>query len=458
MKNSQLAPSILLVDDEESITSSIESVISTIFENAQIHIARNGKQGLNLYTTVHPNLVIVDYQMPEMNGLEFIKAAKSINDEVPIIVLTAHGDKNVSIQFLKEGAYRYIDKPFDIEEFQYLIEEGIKQYHLIKENKKLQNILTISDGFSEIIGKSEKMTHLFEQISQVASTDATVLIQGESGTGKELIAKAIHEKSEFKNGPFIPFNCAALPETLIESELFGYEKGAFTGAEKTKLGRFELAQNGTIFIDEIGEIDPNTQVKLLRILQEKQFQRIGGTHTIATNCRVITATNKSLSHLTESGEFRNDLFYRLSVFPIEVPPLREREDDIGILANYFLDKFKKKYNKTIEGFAKEALKVMNHYHWHGNVRELENVISRATIICNTPSIQIMHLGINAEEQIDANPVITQSFNAAIQEKWTEEKVTKAYAKEAYKACKENKNETAKFLNLNYRTLISRLSD
>ena len=438
---------VLIIDDEEYIRQSINDTLHG--KNYIIEEANNGKNGLQKLTQILPDVVVVDYKMPEMDGLEFIKAAKSINHEVPVIIMTAHGNKELSLNFLKEGAFRYIEKPFDIEEFSHTVHDAISHYRLLQENKKLHNILEINDDFPEIIGDSPKMLEVFELINKVANTDLTILINGESGTGKELIAKAMHEKGNVSHGPFIRFSCAALSETLIESELFGYEKGAFTGAEKLKLGRFELAQNGTIFLDEVGELSLNTQAKLLRVLQEKEFERIGGTQTIKTNARVVTATNRNLKEMMENKTFREDLYYRLNVFPIPVPPLRERGDDIEKIAQHFLKIFSKKYNKKIENFSDYALKAIKDYHWKGNIREIENVISRAVILTTTSIIDEDALGIQLSN--DKTPIAN-----AVNKKLTENELVNLYAQEVYKRCNYSKKETAKFLDINYRTLIKRL--
>lgn len=440
---------LLAIDDESSIIASIHGILGD--DDFHILEANNGKEGLKVLTAEQPDVVVVDYMMPELNGIEFIKAAKSIYPNVPIIVMTAHGDKQLALTFLKEGAFRYVEKPFDVEEFRLTIEDAKNHYFLIQENQKLHNIIELSDEFPEIIGESAAMQHVFEMINKVAETDVTVMVQGESGTGKELIAKAIHEKSVLKNGPFIRFNCAALPETLIESELFGHEKGAFTGADQTKLGRFELAQNGTIFLDELGELNPNMQVKLLRVLQEREFERVGGTSTIKINVRVVAATNRKLQNMVEAGTFREDLFYRLSVFPIDVPALRERDADSTILAKYFLEKYNKRYGKNIEGLSDTALQYISEYQWKGNVRELENVISRAVILCQDNHITERHLSID-------RPSTSNFIQDAIQNRWTEQDLVKHYAKEVFRTCNESKKDTAEFLGINFRTLVNRLDD
>tara|TARA_A100001011_G_scaffold375425_1_gene436950 strand:+ start:628 stop:2073 length:1446 start_codon:yes stop_codon:yes gene_type:complete len=438
-----------IIDDETSIIEAIKSVLDpTIYE---FICAKDGKEGLQQFLKQGPDITVVDFNMPSMNGVEFVKAAQSINTETPIIVMTAYGNRDLNVSFLKEGAFRYLEKPFDIDEFKLIIEDALKQKKLINENKTLQQILTLNKEFPEIIGKSKTMHNLFNAINQVAKTDATILIQGESGTGKELIANAIHEKSLFSSGPFIRFNCAALPETLMESELFGHEKGAFTGADQQKLGRFELAEKGTIFLDEVGELSLSMQVKLLRVLQEKEFERVGGTKVISCDVRILAATNKNLLELSQNQEFREDLYYRLSVFPIETPPLRKREGDIPILAEFFLKKYAKRYNKRIKGFAKQTLEKLETYPWYGNVRELENIVSRAVILCENDLIRPDHICLQTTSQ--------KSFlGQALENNWNEEQLVKEYAKLMFAKHNYNKKKTCEELGITFRTLVARINE
>ena len=444
-----MSANILLIDDKDSIIASIAGVLS--FDGHSVMDAKNGKEGLKKFMEMPVDLVIVDYQMPEMNGIEFIKAAKLIKPDVPIVVLTAFGDGDLKASFIKEGAFGYVEKPFDVEDFREVVKNALEQSQILKEPFQLDSSDYINQEFPEIIGESEEIKQVFSLIRKVADTDATVLIEGESGTGKELVAKAIHESSSLRNGPFIRFNCAALPESLIESELFGFEKGSFTGAESQKPGRFELAQNGSIFIDEVGELNAKMQVKLLRILQEKEFERIGGTETINANFRVITATNQDLRKRVEDKSFREDLYYRLNVFPIHVPSLKDRGNDIIRLANYFLNLYTKKYQKGSIRFDEGALKQLTEYAWPGNVRELENVVSRSVIMTTTNVITYNDLNIEPEKA-------GQMLNDALEQNWTEETLVKHYAKQVFKKCKYNKKQTSEFLNINYRTLMKRLSD
>lgn len=439
--------SLLVIDDEQHLITSIARLFTD--DSITIMKAANGKEGLKKVMSEQPDVVVVDYKMPEMDGLEFIKAVKAVRPELPVIVMTAHGDKDTAVHFLKEGAYRYLEKPFESDEFRLMVLDAVKQHHLLVENEKLHQMVHLNDRFGEIVGESPPMKTLFDFINKVAKTDITVLIQGESGTGKELVAKAIHDHSSRASRPFIRFNCAALPETLIESELFGHEKGAFTGAEKRKLGRFELAHQGTIFLDEIGELDLNMQVKLLRILQEKELERIGGIETVKVDVRIIAATNRDLEAMIAEKTFREDLYYRLNYFPISVPPLRERGQDILLLATYFLKKYAKEYHRNVTGFTEEAIDVLLHYSWKGNVRELQNIIARAVILSSDPRIGPDILSIGRSGQLS-------QVEKAVNQMLTEDELVRLYAREIYRKCDYNKKETAKVLNINFRTLNSRL--
>ena len=439
--------SLLIVDDEKNLLASMHRLLSD--EEYRLVTAKNGKEGLRLAVEMSPTVIVVDYQMPQMNGLEFLKAIKAVMPKVPVIVMTAHGDKNTSVSFLKEGAFRYLEKPFPGDEFRLAVSDAISHVRLIEENEKLHRVVLLNQEFPEIVGQSRLMHDLFDLVERVAKTDMTVLIQGESGTGKELIATAIHEKSLRAGKPFIRINCAVIPEALIESELFGYEKGAFTGAEETKLGRFDLAQQGTLFFDEIGETTPNLQVKLLRVLQEKEFERVGGNKTIKADVRIIAATNRNLESMVKAKTFREDLFYRLSHFPIAMPPLRKRGDDVILLAKHFLVSMAQEYNKAVSGFSPEALEAIKNYSWKGNVRELQNVIARAVILCNSAVIPRHLLPIDSDKE-------DRVVGRALEEHLTEEQLVKRYAKAVYERCGFNKKETARLLKINFRTLVARL--
>ena len=440
---------LLVIDDEENLVESIRRLF--LDDNIKLLKASNGKEGLRQVVTHNPETIIVDYKMPEMDGLAFIKAVKSIKPEVPVIIMTAHGDEKTSVEFLKEGAYRYFEKPIRPDAFKMMVKESFEQFKLVKENKKDKAVVSVSTHKNvKFIGESEPIKALSNLINRVAKTDITVLIQGESGTGKELVAHKIHANSDRASKPFIRFNCAALPESLIESELFGHEKGAFTGADNQKIGRFELAQDGTLFFDEIGELSLSMQVKLLRFLQEKEFERVGGTDTIRSNTRVIAATNQNLEVMMSERTFRDDLFYRLNSFPLRVPPLRDRGNDIIYLADYFLKRFSQEFKIPVKGFTERAKQSLKTYAWKGNVRELQNIVSRGVILSTD--------GLVSEYQLQLEVKPESGFlKDALQENLTEEELVKRYAKAVYDKKDGSKKETAKALKINYRTLISRLS-
>jgi two-component system response regulator AtoC len=444
-------PCILVVDDEPHLAASIFRIFSN--DSLATHHASDGKEGLKKVVDVSPDVIIVDYKMPEMDGLEFLKAVHSIRSDIPVIVMTAHGNKAASVQFLKHGAFRYLEKPFRPDEFRLIVFEALEHRRLKQENSKLHQMVELQNSFSELVGASPPMRELYQMIERISDTDVTVLLQGESGTGKELIAKAIHDKSKRAGQPFIRVNCAALPETLIESELFGHEKGAFTGADSRKLGRFELAENGTLFFDEIGELNLPMQVKLLRVLQEREFERVGGTVTVKSNVRIIAATNQSLDTMMAAGTFREDLYFRLSRFPLRVAPLRERGDDVITLAHYFLKQYASEYGVHVAGFSEGAIAMLKRYPWKGNVRELQNVISRAVILSQTPLINEVSLslytGTSSVSELSA-------IQRLAQDPITEDELVYRYAHEILKKSKGNKKVACEILGINYRTLMARL--
>jgi two-component system NtrC family response regulator len=340
-------------------------------------------EALEILKASDVDLVLTDMKMPGMDGIELLEQIKNRDPELPVIMMTAHGTVDKAVEAMQKGAYSYILKPFDNERLTLYVQKAITTYKVVKENRRLRNAVESQYQFGNIIGKSKAMRDVFEIIHKVAPSNATVLIEGESGTGKELVAKSIHFNSPRRDSPFVAVNCSALAESLLESELFGHERGAFTGAVSSKKGRFELAHGGTLFLDEIGELSANLQVKLLRVLQEKSFERVGGVRSIAVDIRVIAATNKNLGLEMRAGRFREDLFYRLNVVHIGIPPLRERQEDIRLLVNHFLQKYaaERKSAVPVRGVAQEVDRLFYDYSWPGNVRELENVIERVMILC-----------------------------------------------------------------------------
>jgi two-component system NtrC family response regulator len=369
---------ILIVDDEKNYLVVLEALLSP--EGYEIMTADNARSALRLIEESDLDLVLTDMKMPGVSGMELLEQCKKINPEVPVIMMTAYGTIEMAVQAMKKHAFDYITKPFQNEELKLTIKKALENYRLIKENRRLSEALSEKHKFSNIIGRSKPMLRIYDLIGKVAYSKASVLITGPSGTGKELIAKAIHYESPRKNRPFISVNCGALTETLLESELFGHEKGAFTGAVALKKGRFELADGGTLFLDEIGEMPPSLQVKLLRVLQEMEFERVGGTRSLRVDVRVLSASNRNLKETVAEGSFREDLFYRLNVIHIEVPPLRERPEDIRLLVNHFIDKYRRTSGEEKIELSPEVWKSFYAYGWPGNVRELENVIERAVVL------------------------------------------------------------------------------
>ena len=380
---------ILIVDDEAIIRESLRDWLS----DAGHHVltAENGLQALKIIEEDKPGIAIVDLVMPGIDGIELLKRAKEVSSNMEVVIITAYASIPTAIAAIREGAYDYIEKPFSPEKVELLVKKLVEHQRLIEENISLHQKLKKRYRFENIIAKSARMQQIIELIKVVAKSNATVLITGESGTGKELVARAVHSQSYRKDKSFVPVSCAALPESLLESELFGHEKGAFTGAHAQRKGKFEFANRGTLFLDEIGEMSANIQVHLLRVLEEKAFTRVGGNELIKVDVRVISATNKDIEKAVASGQFREDLYYRLNVVTIELPPLRERKEDIPLLAQHFLNKFTVENQKEISGFSPEVTDFLLKYQWPGNVRELENTIERAVILAQNSYIKIADL-------------------------------------------------------------------
>ncbi len=372
-----MAATILVIDDEEHMRWIIGKAISR--EGYRVIAAACGSDGLARFAESGPDLVLLDLKLPDMSGIEVLRAIKTEQPRVPVIMITAHGTVETAIEAMKTGAADYISKPFDMEELKIIIRRSLEVVELASEVDYLRGELGEILG-TTLIGNSPAIAEIKDLIGKVADTQATVLIEGESGTGKEVVARLLHQQSSRANKPFVAVNCAAIPESLLESELFGYERGAFTGAVSRKKGKFEIASGGTLFLDEVGEVSPKIQVKLLRVLQEKNFERVGGNEAIKMDARIIAATNKNLKKSVRDGEFREDLYYRLQVIPVYMPPLRERREDIADLVDYFLKKYAG--GRNIKGLGPEAMALMSRYDWPGNIRELENAIERAVILCS----------------------------------------------------------------------------
>jgi two-component system response regulator HydG len=370
------APTILVVDDDVESRTAMLKILATV--GYKTMEADNGQSGLDIILEDNIDVLITDLRLPVMDGVELLKRTKAADQEIEVILITGHGTVEVAVEAIKEGAYDFITKPVRKAQLLHSVERASEKQYLSRENKELRSQLDQS-GAKKFVYSSPEMRSIAKMVEQVAPSTATVLITGESGTGKEVIADAIHNASPRRGKPLIKISCAALPETLLEAELFGYEKGAFTGANARKEGRFELANGGTLFLDEIGEVSPGVQVKLLRVLQDQKFERLGGTRTIDADVRILTATNKDLQKEVEEKRFREDLFYRLNVINIRIPALRERKDDIALLAMHFLRKYADKNGKQIDGFSEDAMLALTSYDWPGNVRELENAVERSVV-------------------------------------------------------------------------------
>src|SRR5437762_2242485 len=380
---------LLLIDDEADVQYSFRR----IFDSPEIELtaASSGEEGLKLISKVKPDLIIMDVRMGGMNGLETLRRIRETNAKLPVIMMTAYGTTQMAIEAMKLGAYDYLLKPFDVPKLKQIIAAALKAARDMKQVVSYQPLLESEDYDLGIVGRSEAMQNVFKLIGQLAGSDATALITGESGTGKELVARAIYHHSRRNGRSFLAINCAAIPENLLESELFGHEKGVFTGANSPRIGKFEQCDEGTIFLDEIGDMSLATQTKILRVLQSGTFERVGGNQPIRVDARVIAATNKPLEQAVATKQFREDLFYRLNVVRIQIPPLRERRGDIRLLVNYFLKKFAESEGQRPKSISPEVLQALEQYHWPGNVRELENVIQRAIVVAKGDAILLSEL-------------------------------------------------------------------
>ncbi|RKY93164.1 hypothetical protein DRQ15_00015 [candidate division KSB1 bacterium] len=434
---------ILVIDNESRMCQLLKTALES--EGYQVEIALDGKQGMKIFAFDNFGLVITDLKMPGKDGLQVLEEVKSQSPDTDVILMTAYATAQTAVEAMKKGAYDYLIKPFDMEELKLKVRHIFEKKNLKRENIGLKQILKEKYSFENIIGSSGKMQEVFRLVEKVCTEDTTVLIRGESGTGKELIAIAIHQNSPRVNKPFVAVNCAAIPENLLESELFGYEKGAFTGADKRKLGRFELAGEGTIFLDEIGDFSPALQAKLLRVLQTRQIERLGGTESIPIKARVIAATHQNLEELLKQGSFREDLYYRINVFPIFLPPLRERTEDIPALVEHFL----KKYGKPQTQITPEALKILIKYPWPGNVRELENVIERAIILSEGDKIRPEDLPPHLQQhKSTSQPIELLEKGLSLRE------MEKQLLWQALEKAAGNKSQAAKLLGITRRKLYS----
>ena len=440
---------ILTIDDEENIRNGLADNFE--LEGYDVKEASSGEEGLELIAQGGIDLVITDLRMDGISGSEVVKKVCSEHPGIPVIVLTGHGSIDDATAALKAGAFDFLTKPLDLDHLNKIVKNALQGKILAERNRELQAKLLKSQNGDEMIGKSDSLNRVRQMISKAAPARASVLITGESGVGKELVAHAVHEQSERAKGPFVVVHCAALSETLIESELFGYEKGAFTGAENIHKGRFELADGGTIFLDEIGEVNLATQVKLLRVLQEHKFERVGGEKSIEVDVRVVAATNRNLEDEVKAGRFREDLFYRLNVVRIEMPALRERMDDIPLLMHSFLREFNIENKKNIKGFDKASKAAMIKYSWPGNIRELKNAVESAVVMCTGDEIKIEDLPRALRSQGEEK-VITIPIGITMDE------AEKIIIQENLAANKGNKSKTADILGIGRKTLHRKLEE
>jgi putative PEP-CTERM system response regulator len=445
-------PNILVVDDKDSMRNMLFETLTE--EGYRVDAAGDGKQAIDLVNNKSYDVVLTDLRMPDIDGLEVLSKVKEVDEETSVIIMTAYGTIEDAVKAMKQGAYDFITKPFDTEHLCVLVNRALENRRLVAENTFLRQEILAEHGIENIIGKNEKMLELEQMVRKVAGSDASVLLQGESGTGKELVARAIHNLSPRKDGPYITINCAAIPGELLENELFGSEKGAFTGSHSRKMGKFEIANGGTIFLDEIGDMEIQLQAKLLRVLQQKNFERLGGTKTVDVDVRVIAATNMDLPELIRQKRFREDLYYRLSVFPLGIPPLRERPDDIPLLAGAFLEQYCREMKKPLKALTNDALELLEKYHWPGNVRELENTIERAVILAEGKRVTPEHLAIRLRRTTE----IQLRDGAGLKEigAHAQMQAERGTIIRILKEVRGNKRKCAKILRIDYTTLFDKM--
>jgi len=443
-------PAILIVEDEAKMRRLLELNLGD--DGFTTLSAEDAETGLKLLRENPVDLVLTDLKLPGMNGLEFLHSVKHQNAALPVVVMTAFGSVETAVEAMKAGASDYVLKPFSLTEMRMVIRKELDVRNLREENRSLREALGKRYSHPNIVARSPKMQEVLATVERVAPTNSTVLLGGESGVGKDLIARAIHEKSRRATGPFLKINSTAIPENLLESELFGFEKGAFTGAVASKPGKFELADKGTLFLDEIGDVPPLTQVKLLRVLQEREFERLGGTRLVKVDVRLIAATNKDLREALEQGTFREDLYYRLNVVPIDIAPLRERKQDIPDLVNLFVSRFTGESGKPVEGITPEAMRILVNYHWPGNVRELQNIVERACALAKGHVLDPSDIHLDIRPAKASNGFVGFLPDGMTLEQWEDEMV-----QEALRRANGNKSQAARLLGLSRNALRYRLS-
>jgi DNA-binding NtrC family response regulator len=450
---------ILLVDDQVSFCHHIKAVLEQ--EGYEVAVANRADQALQLLSCKAFDILLTDMKMPGVDGLDLFKMARKADPEISGIIMTAYGSIASAVESIKQGVTDYLQKPFEPEALLIAVEKTLRERRMLEEIRDLRKEVGQRYAFGNIIGKNHKMLAIYDLIEKVAPTDTRVFITGETGVGKELVAKAIHFNSNRKNKPFVGINCGALAESLLETELFGHEKGAFTGAVRTKKGKFEYAQGGTLFLDEVGDISPGLQVKLLRVTQEKKIERVGGNQEIDVDVRIISATNQPIKEKISRGEFRLELYFRLNVVPIHIPPLRERIDDLPLLVNYFIRIFNRKFGKNISGVTTQAMSRIMQYNWPGNVRELENVLERAFVITEGDVIATIITSHDIKETVSreaaADPVNVEiPFKVA--RAMVEKRFEKGYLQEALNRFGGNVSETARMTGINPRTIWRKMKE
>jgi len=447
---------ILIVEDKESMAQMLKETMDT--EGYRSLIARDGAEGIRRIKENKIDIVLTDLKLPKKDGMDVLRAAKEENPLLPVILMTAYGSVDVAVRAIKEGAFDFITKPFDTDHLLHLIKKAVENQRLMAENILLKEEFSSVIGMPKIIGKSGRILDVAKKIQKVAPTKTTVLLLGESGTGKELFARAIHCLSPRKDHPFVPINCAAIPKELLESELFGHEKGAFTGAEARKPGKFDLADRGTIFLDEIAEMDLSLQAKIMRVIQEGEIERVGGLKAFPVDVRVIAATNKDIERAVSEGTFREDLYYRLSVFPIRVPSLRERAEDVPLLVDFFTRKYCTEMKTPLKGVSKEVVQMLTDHPWKGNVRELENTMERAIILCDGTTITPEHISLSPIpmkaklETLPMNGTLEDTTKEALRLAETQR------IKRALQETRGNKSRAAELLSVSYKTLLTKIKD
>ena len=441
---------ILVVDDEINIRGALVTLLEK--KGHRVRGAGSGEEALEQRDAASADLVLTDLKMPGMGGMEFLRRLKAKWSDTEVVVMTAYGSIDTAVEAMRCGAYDYLTKPIDRERFPVLVEKALERHALATENKRLRSRLETRTRFDQMVGDSEPMRRVYNLVEMVAESDVTVLLTGESGTGKELVARAIHHKSARANGPFITLNCGALPENLFESELFGYDKGAFTGALATKLGRFELAHDGTLLLDEVGELSLKSQVDFLRVLETKEFRRLGGTKLVRVDTRIIAATNRNLEEAVKQGDFREDLYYRLNVVPIHLPPLRERGEDIPLLVTRYLTTFSIQHHREPKEVSRAAMRLLRLYAWPGNIRQLRNLMERLVVTVKDATIQPEHLPEDIQASTEDARTMVVTLGSSL------ERIERDVIQRTLAEVTNHREKAAKLLGISLRTLQYKIKE